>query len=203
MKMKKGFTLIEVIISLALIGIIGLMVSSLFSFSLKNYSIGVEQRDEQFDIRLAADIIADEVKTASHIGIFSDVDVNVNVDADGDGDIDSLDKVNSTNGVVFRVVGNRLVKEEGGAIRYQTDDILSNVIFQLHKDDNGTAGDETDDKYYLEYTITGSGGYSLSTKLKLLNIQGVCDSGVPSVDYYLTTDIAAADTDVLSVFYEY
>lgn len=203
MKMKKGFTLIEVIISIALIGIIGLMVSSLFSFSLKNYSIGVEQRDEQFDIRLAADIIADEVKTASHIGIFSDVDANVNVDADGDGDIDNSDKVNSTNGVVFRVVGNRLVKEEGGAIRYQTDDILSSVIFQLHKDDNGTAGDETDDKYYLEYTITGSGGYSLSTKLELLNIQGVCDSGEPSVDYYLTTDIAAADTDVLSVFYEY
>ncbi len=143
------------------------------------------------------------MKAASHIGIFSSIDANVNVDADGDGDIDGSDKVNSTNGVVFRKFGDRLVKEKNGVIQYQTDDILSNVAFELHKDDNGTVADETDDIYYLEYTITGSGGYSLATKLELLNIQGVYDSGVPNVDYYLTTDITAADTDVLSVFYEY
>ncbi|MBN2259625.1 MAG: type II secretion system protein [Clostridiales bacterium] len=179
--MKKGFTLIEVIIAIALLGIVMLMLSTVFTYGLRNYRIGLEQQDEQFNIRLAADTIADEAKVASHVGVFDNTDDFVSV--------------NSSDGIAYYVdADNRLVRVEGGNIRYLTDEVVSSVSFQMLN---------TGSIYYLQFTIIGNRGYSLNTKIELLNIKTGYSSSPDVDEFCLTSDNIGMTKETLNIFYEY
>lgn len=61
-KKQRGFTLIEVIISVSLILIISSLAFSFFSFGLRNYESGTVNTDIQFNARLAVDQISNKIR---------------------------------------------------------------------------------------------------------------------------------------------
>lgn len=66
---NKGFTLIEVILTLAIVGIVIAGAFSMLSFGNKAVSIGEKQYDVQNGVRVASDIITDELRFAKEIEI--------------------------------------------------------------------------------------------------------------------------------------
>jgi len=61
---NKGFTLVEVIIVLALLGIVGLIIGTIFSYGLRSYETSITQKEEQGDVRLVAEFITNEVRNS-------------------------------------------------------------------------------------------------------------------------------------------
>ena len=74
LKNRQGFTLVEVIVSMALVSIILLMASSLLTTGQKMYNKGTDKADIQFDARMAADFITNELRNATNIGFGTRLD---------------------------------------------------------------------------------------------------------------------------------
>ncbi len=74
LKKRQGFTLVEVIVSMALVSIILLMASSLLTTGQKMYNKGTDKADIQFDARMAADFITNELRNATNIGFGTRLD---------------------------------------------------------------------------------------------------------------------------------
>lgn len=66
-KGNSGFTLIEIIVVMAIIGIVMLMATNLIGFSLKSYTIDNTQLEIQQDARHAVQVISNDVRSASSI----------------------------------------------------------------------------------------------------------------------------------------
>jgi prepilin-type N-terminal cleavage/methylation domain-containing protein len=67
----KGFTLVEVILSMALLGLIVSLAFSLFFFGLNTFGLGEKQADVQFDVRMASQFISHEVRYAKEVEILN------------------------------------------------------------------------------------------------------------------------------------
>lgn len=65
---KKGFTLIEVIVTIAIASIIALAIYSSKSFSLNIFRFGTSQAEIQQDVRLIDKVFKEEVRNAIYIG---------------------------------------------------------------------------------------------------------------------------------------
>lgn len=63
----KGFTLIELVVTIAMLGIVILAVLNFFTYNLSTYSRGSEKADVQFDVRMAADLITTELRNVVDI----------------------------------------------------------------------------------------------------------------------------------------
>lgn len=68
-KNRKGFTLVEVVITLAILSIVLATAFNLFGFNLTVYSKGQSLSQVQFDIRMAADYITSEIRNVSEINL--------------------------------------------------------------------------------------------------------------------------------------
>lgn len=69
MKTKKGFTLMEVIITIALLGIILSVLYNILFFQIKTFSMSDKKSVAQSDVRYISDFIANEVRYATNIEI--------------------------------------------------------------------------------------------------------------------------------------
>ena len=74
-KKNAGVTLIEVIISLAIISIVIVMGSSLFTFGTRTFGQGGMQSDIQFDVRMVSDFITAEVRNATSLEVINVGDI--------------------------------------------------------------------------------------------------------------------------------
>lgn len=70
---NRGFTLIELIIVMALITLVSTAAYSVFGFANKTYKNGTEQYDIQSDQRIISDSISDSLKYAYNIEILNDI----------------------------------------------------------------------------------------------------------------------------------
>jgi prepilin-type N-terminal cleavage/methylation domain-containing protein len=68
-KKNKGFTLVELIIAMAIIGVVSIMAFSIYMFSTKVYAKGENQSIVQFDARMSADYITKEIRFAYKVEI--------------------------------------------------------------------------------------------------------------------------------------
>lgn len=151
--MKKGMTLIEIVISFAILGIILLLISSLLSFSLLNFEIGSDQRDEQFDVRLAADYITDQLRYIRDDGNALEHD-----------EIAVLGAVDDVAGYSYLYYedNNLKFKDSSGNIVSFTDDFIQSVSFTLRTDAPNV---------YVDYSVSGVGGYQVDSSVYLTNLK--------------------------------
>lgn len=70
LKDKRGVTLVELLVTLALLSLIFLMMFSLYIFGLTNFRSGAEQYDLQSEVRLALETLTDDVRYATIVEVF-------------------------------------------------------------------------------------------------------------------------------------
>ncbi|MBN2259621.1 MAG: type II secretion system protein [Clostridiales bacterium] len=141
--MKKGFTLIEVIIVIALIGILSLILTSIVAYSLNNYKMSKEKHEEQFDVRLAADLITLEVRNALSISLISS--------AGGTG----------TKYLYYADNDLIMVDEDGAEVNF-TNGKIQGITFELIE--------SSIDHIFLEFNVTGINGYAVNSAVLLNNM---------------------------------
>jgi len=71
MQKRKGVSLIELIIVLAIIGIVILLASSSHLFGLNTFSMSQEKSKNQFEVRMATDFVAKKLRYAGSIRMLS------------------------------------------------------------------------------------------------------------------------------------
>jgi prepilin-type N-terminal cleavage/methylation domain-containing protein len=109
LKNKNGLTLVEVIITTAIIGMIIAVVFSLFSFGNKTFYMSNSQYDIQSEVRFATDIIIKDLRFATSLEILS------------------VDLIKDSN-----------LQEEGFSYFYISDGKLYNVIYDEVADSHNT-----------------------------------------------------------------
>ena len=138
--MKKGFTMIEIIISLALVSILTLMLGSIFSYSLNRYIRGSSLHEEQFNIRFVLNQMENEIRNAEMVDFISTTPT------------DSVNNYVYFDGSVIRV-GKRTFSVDAGKV--------NDVRFNLTQD-NG--------RLLLTIETFGIDGFDLTTEVFLNNI---------------------------------
>ncbi|MEA3424302.1 MAG: prepilin-type N-terminal cleavage/methylation domain-containing protein [Bacillota bacterium] len=149
---RKGFSLIEIIIVIAILGIISLLLSGIVSYTLKSYDTGIHQQNEQFNVRLVADQLSEYAKSVSHIGLYDNLAA---AEAAAGGYVTTK---------IFYLNGNEiLIKFSNSGTEHvlSTDEFISNLKFGVEQ--NG-------DIYYLLFEITSDENYAVAGKFELLNI---------------------------------
>lgn len=68
-KNSNGFTLIEIIIVIAILGIVLAMAFNFFTFNLRTYNKGENRAAVQFDVRMASDYITDELRNVNIVSV--------------------------------------------------------------------------------------------------------------------------------------
>jgi prepilin-type N-terminal cleavage/methylation domain-containing protein len=90
---NKGLTIIELIISIAVLGIILISAYSFLFFSNRTFSKGVTQRNVQSNIRIATDYITSQIRYATAVKILDSID-NVKI-------LDPLNNINAYENYIF------------------------------------------------------------------------------------------------------
>lgn len=74
---KKGFTLIELIITIAIFSIVILVIFSMFLFENKVFKFSSEQFNAQSDVRFGIDSINKKIRYATELTILKDLPVSI------------------------------------------------------------------------------------------------------------------------------
>lgn len=149
-KNNHGMTLIEMLIVIAIIGIVSTLVGSFFTTSEVVFREGQEQTVEQHAVRIAADILAKEIRNATELNLFPN-----------SASLSGFDHY-------YYIDSNQLVKYDGVTETTRTqDDLSAETDFPPGLDFDLTGGSNV---YFLEYTVVGSDGFEVSSKVLLNNI---------------------------------
>ena len=147
-KNQKGFTLVELIVALAIIALIMGVMSSAFIAATKTFEKGLDQYDLQANIRLASDFIIGEVRNASEISLTRP------------------DSPNNYNKIFFK--NNMVSYKPAGSARIDLTpaiiDRRQNITFSLT---------QSGSQYMLEITIKAmqdDSDYSITTQVLLNNV---------------------------------
>lgn len=162
---KKGLTLVELLISLALVGVVILLASSIYIFGLKIFDKGTTQSNVQDEIRVVGDFITKEIRNSVEITFNTPSNIK-------EYSMIYLDK----NVIKYKPEGKSLeesVNKTGSIISGNND-----LIFQT-KNKNSKA--------FLNFTIKGTGkqqSYTLNSEVFLNNIKSIENSSSYNYVYY-------------------
>ncbi len=148
-KNQKGFTLVELIVALAIIALIMGVMSSAFIAATRTFEKGLDQYDLQANIRLASDFIINEVRNASEISLTRP------------------DSPNDYNKIFF--INNMISYKPAGSARID----LTPAIIDARRDINFSLT-QTGSQYMLEITIEAvqdENDYSITTQVLLNNVK--------------------------------
>ena len=148
-KNQKGFTLVELIVVLAIIALVMGVMSSVFIAATKTFEKGLDQYDLQANIRLASDFIINEVRNASEISLTRP------------------DSPNDYNKIFFK--NNMVSYKPAGSARID----LTPAIIDVRRDINFSLT-QTGSQYMLEITIEAvqdENDYSITTQVLLNNVK--------------------------------
>ena len=176
---RRGFALLELIITLTLLGILLAMGFMFYSFGVVSYNIGEEQTDIQQNARLAADFIISELRVAEAVTI---------VDGYGDLDIDDFDMDHAeetpvyyiyvkNNAIYYQEHGDLAAGEmpgEGTNLTAILENISTNMDFELSFAKSASA----DKANILEFDLSAKNinsdrKYDLDTQLLVLNLDEI------------------------------
>lgn len=151
--MKKGFTLIELVVILALFSVVMLVGMSFLIGSKNSFQRSQDASEIHYEVRKASDYIRDEVRNADFISI------------------ESIPIIPDSSFNYLYVTGGRLIHVVGGAASEKTLDILIDDanMFQIDQNFNGN----NSITYTIDATLTSSVGtrtYNAPTTIHLNNI---------------------------------
>ncbi len=142
---KKGFSIVEVLIGMALLSIIVLIVFNFLGFGLDVFNKTGEMIDDQAMVRLAANTLSDELRTSQNITV----------------GVASPETVTGIS-VIYIDSDSLVIDRDGGQ------DIgvsgISSITFTVDEDD-----DTAETYLKLDFTITGVNGFVVDSSVYLSN----------------------------------
>lgn len=178
MKKRRGVSLIELVLTVALLGLVIQVVYSVFFVGSTSYSVSTNKGFSQQDVRIAADFITKELKTATEIGI-------------------DLENKNGFYSLEIESAGARgnLVKyfnqlDDKGTIDTTDDELVKTPItsfsgnwkkFELSNSNAGIIGVSISQD---EGSGNGKSGYSISFSIDLIN-------NTSEINAFSTTDLVS------------
>lgn len=148
---NSGISIIELMIALALLGIVLAMGYSFFFFGANSFRIGEAQSNIQRDIRLTSDFITRETRNAVNVALFTSLPNEA-----GDYELIYLD-------------GNKIMHKSASGDRSRTEAIIDSLSFNLEE----VQVDQNKVRYLLTFSISGSDdsqNYSINSEVFLNNI---------------------------------
>ena len=139
---NKGFTLIELIVSMAIVSVIMIALMSFFVYNLRTFNKSSEALDEQSNLRLVSYRLTNELRNIGYINLYNDVTLPSPI-------VDSYIHLDS----------NRIRLTNAVSTLYLADSILDDIQFSLTENDQ--------EKYILSVTLVG-GVHSYSTEILLM-----------------------------------
>ena len=145
----KGFTLIEIIISLAIVGIITLAIFSFFTFNVNAFNKSSEEMEEQSSLRLVSLKLTNELRNIGYIDLG-----NHSFSATSD-----ISTLSTTDNFIY-VYDNSVKKGDSSSIIDYAEDEVKNVNFSLK---------EENERFFLNIEVL-SDTNSYTTEILLNNI---------------------------------
>lgn len=136
---RKGFTLLECVIFMAIMSLILIAAYSLFFFGIRTYEVGRKNVDVQQNVRIAADFIFREVRYAQALVVSSPTEIYFTLPDDD-------------NGYVIKLKGEEIVFFTNfveNKIAYQIKDLQFSFCAQRGMLDYYILGGQGDDHYAL------------------------------------------------------
>lgn len=146
---NRGFTLIEVVVAMAILGIVTIMIFSLLGYNLNAFSQSSAAVDEQSSLRLAAYKLTNKLRNIGYIDL-------------GNGsfaDTSEIQAVSATDHFIF-LSDDGLKDGDFSSISSVSDAEIKSVSFRLR---------ESNEKYFLRITLSGSTD-TYTTEVLLNNI---------------------------------
>jgi|LGOV01.1.fsa_nt_gb prepilin-type N-terminal cleavage/methylation domain-containing protein len=143
-KYKKGFTLIELVVSIAIASIITLMLYSIFQYNLKAYNKTTDAMNEQANLRLVSYKLTNQLRNIGYI----DLDNNVTPPA------------SPTDSYIY-IDSNQIKLTNAGGTSTFVENIISDVEFGLSRNEL--------ERYVLTVHVSGD-VHSYTTDILLNNI---------------------------------
>ncbi len=150
---NRGITLIEMLLTLAMLSMVLMVGFSIHHFGSNAFHMGEERAQVRFNVRMAADFITQELRYATHVKVLASVPSESSFD-------DEYRYIYVQDGLFkYRTAGGSAVL----AFSHDADQInFLPLSFHLNS---------TSDKWYLEYEIGNAGidDYHLASRLSFLN----------------------------------
>ncbi|MBM7613984.1 PilW family protein [Alkaliphilus hydrothermalis] len=137
---RRGFTLVEVLIVVAFVGVLATLAYSLQFFGLKSFVAGGNQANIQQNVRLASTVLRRDLKNATSVGL---VENSQPLEVDSE---------------AYRLVDDHLIKVN---TNFSTEAVIEDISITL-EGINGSV--------MLIYEITGKNGFSLKNQILLNNL---------------------------------
>ncbi|MBI9014337.1 MAG: type II secretion system protein [Clostridiales bacterium] len=162
--MKRGFTLFELIVILALLAIVTLTGFTILMTSSNMYSRSQENSDLYYQVRLASDVVRNEIRNATEIEIGPNVD-----------DLGAIKPNNFIAGYEYLYIENNILIHYSGSEKEKTKAMITELspMFILNLVDSTKNNTIT---YTIEGTISNSKGnrtYDVKTTIHLNNIRNM------------------------------
>jgi len=148
---KKGFTLVELMIAIALLGIVMTLGYSYYYYGTRSFSVGESQATVQQEVRTASRTITSEIRNATRVSSseFDDEALFYCIKRDGN------------NRLIIDTIDNGVTSS-----RQLTGNIITNSGFELKQENN---------KYLLRFTLYGNDStltndYSIVSEILLNNV---------------------------------
>ncbi|MBP7401822.1 MAG: chitobiase/beta-hexosaminidase C-terminal domain-containing protein [Clostridia bacterium] len=170
-KSKKGFTLVELIVSMGLGTLVIGLIFSAFLFGTRTYNLGESQRNLQSELRIASDAIRNEVRYASDLLVVSSFDPSTALDTmnyiylAADGQTLMLDRIGASAREMMSFAGS------GASLGVTfTKDSISGDAVAFSESITGSSPAED----ILRYTVTGTSAkdgktFAVNSEVTLLN----------------------------------
>ncbi len=143
-KYKKGFTLIELMVSIAIASIIVLMLYSIFNYNLKAFNKASDAMDEQANLRLVSYKLTNQLRNIGYIDLDNDV----------------TPPVSPTDSYIY-LDSNQIKLTNAGGTSTFAENIISDVEFGLKRNEL--------ERYVLTVHVKGD-VHSYTTDILLNNI---------------------------------
>ncbi len=165
-KMNRGMTLIELVVAMAVFGILTLMVFSFFNFGLRGFETSKDMSDEQFQVRFAAGQISEILRNVATFDLPA-----------------SPPTLAAGEFAIYVAAGQLILEDDVGDTRPLSSARIGSVAFTVIEGDN----------LMLGFVLTSDEGYTVSSQVLLNNYGDYVDgnhtySGALAGDYILFTN---------------